>query len=280
MVSFIAPDAFADLNDATVEDVPADMGWKNAITFHEKLRRINDPVLKEKVRASVVRAILEKARDALGSVSRPYSIETAAWDQHPAKELDLDVSLEEDPLLDRLLVEIRQEHRAEVIVCLDTSLSMTGRKLALLGVSVGTMALQLTAEDLSIINFESEAHLVKPLGSYMSAHQIVEKFIGSPARGLTNMEAALKLALQQCARGRQRKRHVILMSDGRFTAGARPEYLIPQLPKLHVVQMGNPWSNNRFFRRMARLGDGKFIQVKEFEDLPRALYTLVHEILR
>lgn len=232
------------------------------------------------MQASAVRAILQKAQSTVGSIARPYKTVTDNWERQQSQELDLDASLEESPLLDDLMVEVREESRAEVVVCLDTSLSMTGRKLALLGVSVGTLALQMKSEDLSIINFESEAHLVKGLGDSMSAYQIVEKFIDSPAKGLTNMEAALKLALRQCERGRLPKRHVILMSDGRFTAGARPEYLVPRLPRLHVVQTGSPWSNNRFFRHMAKLGDGKFIHVAGFEQLPRALYSLVHEILR
>ena len=276
----MAPDAFADLGDTQVEESTSDTGWKNAVTFHDKLRRTNDPKLKEKVQASAVRAILQKAQSTLGAIARPYKSATENWERAPGQELDLDASLEENPLLDDLFVEVREESRAEVIVCLDTSLSMTGRKLALLGVSVATLSLQLKAEDLSIVSFESEAHLVKGLGDFMTPYQIVEKFIDSPAKGLTNMEAALKLAIRQCETGKLMKRHVILMSDGRFTAGARPEYLVPRLPRLHIVQAGNPWSSNRFFRHMAKLGDGKFIHVTDFEHLPRALYSLVHEILR
>ncbi len=244
------------------------------------MRLLGDSRKKERLQESAVRAILQKAQNTLGAVARPYHLSIDSWEKHPTQDFDLDSSLEESPMLDELFVEVREERRAEVIVCLDTSLSMTGRKLALLGVSVATLALQLRSEDLAIINFESDAHVVKPLGVDMPAAEIVRKFIESPARGLTNMEAALKLAIRQCDSGRLKRRHVILMSDGRFTAGGRPEYLVPSLPKLHVVQAGNPWSNNRFFKHMAKLGQGEFVQVGDFEQLPRALYRLVHGILR
>lgn len=280
MVVFTPPDAFADLSDSTVEEVASDIGWRSAVTFHDKLKRAHDPRQKAKIRKAAAATILEKAKSTMGAVARPYILKAQPWSEYPDRDLDLDYSLEEDPLLDTLWVETREDKRAEVVICLDTSLSMTGRKFALLGVTVGTLALQLRSDDLSIINFESEARKVKGLGQVMSPFTVVEKFIESPAKGLTNMEAALKLALKETQAGRLSKRHVILMSDGRFTAGARPDYLIPQLPRLHVVQTGNPWSHNRFFRRMAKLGNGKFLQVAQFEHLPKALYALIQEILR
>ena len=157
---------------------------------------------------------------------------------------------------------------------------MTGEKLALLAVSVAAIAYELDSEDLAIISFESEARLIKGLGVKSTVYSIVEKFLASPARGLTNMEAALKLAAKQTDQAKRSRRAVILMSDGRFTAGSRPDYLVPRLPRLHVVQTGNPWSSNRFFRRMASLGNGRFLQVSHFQQLPRALYSLVHQIVR
>lgn len=277
---FIPPDAYADMSDATAEQVASDIGWKNAISFHEKLKRTSDPLLKERVKRSAVLAILGRSRGALGSISRPYKLQSESWERFPDHELDLDASLDDDPLLENLLVETKTDKRAEVIICLDTSLSMTGRKLAMLGVTVGTLALQLPAEDLAVINFESDARLVKGLGTDLNPFQTVARFLEAPAKGLTNMEAALKLAIREQAKGNLSRRHVILMSDGRFTAGARPDYLVPQLERLHVVQAGNPWSHNRFFRRLAKLGQGRFLQVKHFDDLPRALYSLVYEILR
>ena len=177
-----------------------------------------------------------------------------------------------------LLVEEKKEKRAEVIVCLDTSLSMTGEKFALLGVSVGVLALQL--RDISIINFNSTARLVKSLRENKTPEHILRRFLDSPVKGLTNMESALQLAIKEHGKGKLNRRAVILISDGRHTAGASPEYLLPQLPKLHLLQVGRPWSQGRFFKRMSRLGGGKFIAISRFEQLPKALYTLVREILR
>lgn len=276
---FIPPEANASI-EADATEANTDVGWENAIAYHEKMQNTLAPLEKEKIRTSAINAILIKARKAIGSISRPYDQTNVPWFPTKAGEFNLEESFEKDPLLHSLLVEERKPRRAEVILCLDTSLSMSRYNLALLGVSVGALALQLPSEDLAIIKFESDAKVLKSLGEPQSPEQILKKFLETPAKGLTNMEAALKLAKKEDEKGKLKRRVVILMSDGRYTSGSRPEYLVPQLPKLHILQTGRLWSNNRFFKRMSRLSGGKFIQISNFEQLPHALYTLVHEVLR
>ena len=101
-----------------------------------------------------------------------------------------------------------------------------------------------------------------------------------PARGLTNIESGLLLAEKQALKGKLAKKAIILMTDGRFTAGRNPEYLVGRLPRLHVIQTGNPWSSPRYCRSLARKGRGKYMRVAKLEHLPSALYSLVHEIIR
>jgi Mg-chelatase subunit ChlD len=254
--------------------------WDNALQYHEVKRRLHDELKRERIRASAIRAIVRKALGTLGSISRPYQLQNANWEQFPQEEFDLEASLEADPTLEQLLVERREPRRAEVIICIDTSLSMTGRKLALTAVALAVLCLQLDPEDLSVIAFESDANLIKPLAHKENIYQVLKKFMEVPARGLTNIEAGLLMAEKQALSGKLPKKAVILMTDGRFTAGRNPEYLIPRLPRLHVVQAGSPWSSPRFCRNLAKQGGGKFLRVAKLEHLPKALYALVHEIIR
>ncbi|MGE3261461.1 MAG: VWA domain-containing protein [Bacteriovoracia bacterium] len=233
-----------------------------------------------KIRAAAIRAIVRKALAVMGAVQRPYSLVNDAWNLHPQEEFDLEASLEEDPTLQDLIVERKEPRRAEVIVCLDTSLSMTGRKLAINAVALAVIALQLDPEDLAVVVFESDATVIKPLGVKMDIYQILEKFMEVPARGLTNIEAGLIEAEKEAASGKLPKKAVILMTDGRFTAGKNPEHIVPRLPRLHMVQTGNPWASTRFCRNLARQGRGQYVRVAQLEHLPKALYSLVHEIIR
>jgi Mg-chelatase subunit ChlD len=268
----------SESGDGAVEDASSS-DWDKAIQYHEIKKRL-DKVKREKVRAAAIRAIVRKAQASLGALSRPYHLRNAPWESLPQEEFDLDATLEEDPSLENLLVEHREPRRAEVIVCIDTSLSMTGRKLALTAVALAVLALQLDPEDFSVVAFESDASLIKGLGEKMDVYEVLKRFMEVPARGLTNIEAGLLMAEKQAIRGKLAKKAVILMTDGRFTAGRNPEYLVPRLPRLHMVQTGNPWSSPRFCRGLARKGRGKYLRVAKLEHLPQALYALVHEIIR
>lgn len=233
-----------------------------------------------KLRAGAIRAIVQKALATMGAVQKPYDLRNVPWNTHPQEEFDLEATLDEDPSLENLMVEIREPRRAEVIICLDTSLSMTGKKLALNAVALAVLALQLEPEDYSVIAFESDANLIKPLGEKLDLYRMLEKFMEVPARGLTNIESGLVMAEKQAAIGKLPKKHVILMTDGRFTAGKNPEHVVPRLPRLHVVQTGSPWSSPRFCRGLARQGRGKYVRVAHVEHLPSALYSLVSGIIR
>ncbi|RZA08034.1 MAG: VWA domain-containing protein [Proteobacteria bacterium] len=264
--------------DGPVDDL-SNSDWDKAIHYHEIKRRL-DEVRREKVRAAVIRAIVRRAQAAVGSVAKPYELKSSPWEQHPQDEFDLDATLEEDPTLEHLQVERKEPRRAEVIVCLDTSLSMTGRKLALTAVALAVLALQLEPEDFAVIAFESDAALIKGLGEDHDVYEVLKRFMEVPARGLTNIEAGLLMAQAQAAKGKLSKKAVILMTDGRHTAGRNPEYLATRLPRLHVVQTGNPWASPRFCRTLARKGRGKYLRVAKLEHLPAALYSLVQEIIR
>ena len=258
----------------------ADTDWDKAIHYHDVKKRMKNVQQRKKMKAAAIRAIVHKALATMGSISRPYQLVAAPWTAHSSGDLDFDLSFEENPQMENLLIEHKENRRAEVIVCLDTSLSMTGKKLAINAVALAVLALQLEPEDLSIIAFESDASLIKPITENRTVYQILEKFMEVPARGLTNIEAGLKMASQQAAKGKLPKKAVILMTDGRYTTGANPESLVRKLPKLHVIQTGNPWASPRFCRNLARMGNGKYVRVSQTEQLPKALYSLVHEIIR
>lgn len=262
------------------EESVQDNAWNNAIIFHEIKKRIKNKQEREKAKDIAIKAVLKKAEKIVGSVSRPYTYSIESWKDYPNEELSIEESLEEDPFLQELSVERKKEVETEVILCLDTSLSMTGEKMALLAVSIAAISFELKAENFSIINFESNANLIKPLGSSSSAYEMVRDFLNSPAQGLTNMEDALKLAISEWDRGKTSRRHVILMSDGKYTAGDNPKYLAQYLPKLHIVQIGKSWAKNRFYQSLASAGGGEFLRVSNFESLPKKLYTLVYRMIR
>ncbi len=278
-MKFVPPEFFSEVGDGAVENASPD-DWEKALEYHEIKKRIHDKKKKEQIRQSAIKAIIRRAMSTMGAVSRPQQSAPKPWFQSASGDLDLEETLEHDPHLAEPIVEEKTHKRAEVIICIDTSLSMTGKKLALTAVTLAVVALQLEPEDLGVIAFETDAEVLKPLGKQLPLPDTLKRFLEVPARGLTNIEAGLQKAIVESKKGRLRRKAVILMTDGRFTAGKNPEYLVKNLPRLHVVQTGNPWSSPRFCRTLAKLGGGKHIRVSKPEHLPKALYSLVHEIIR
>lgn len=279
VVSFQPPEVISEVADGSLESLSTNE-WERALQYHHLKKSINDPIKKQKLRASAIRAIIKKAMATMGSVSKAEILKVLPWELLPHGEIDLETSLEEGTGLDSLMVETREPKRSDIVVCVDTSLSMTGKKLAITGVALAVFGLQIEPEDLSVVSFETDATVIKPLGSKTYLAEMLGKFLDVPARGLTNIEAGLSKALEQLQKGRNKKKTIILLSDGKFTAGRDPTKLASHAQHLHILQTGNQWSSPRFCRNLAQKGNGKFIRIAKIEDLPKAMYGLLREITR
>ena len=117
-MKFHPPEAITEEGDGAVENL-SESDWEKALHYHEIKRRL-DEVKRAKVRASAIRAIIQKALATMGAVQKPYELKSAPWHSHPQEEFDLEGSLEEDPRLESLVVERREPRRAEVVICIDT----------------------------------------------------------------------------------------------------------------------------------------------------------------
>lgn len=276
-IHVVAPEATIEMGELVTES-KSDLGWKNAIVFkehngsHSSGIEFHNPSYRE------INAIIRDAQLMIGSLSRPQTDKVIDWHSAHSAELDIDASLDRDPSLGQILVKEKADIITEVCICMDTSLSMTGEKYRIASIAIAATAMQVGVEHLSLICFDSKAHAIKSLGVRSSIEAVIGKFLRHRPRGLTNMESALKLARSEMSFGKTKRKHVILISDGRFTAGRRPDYLAPLLPRLHCIQTGSPWSKNRMYRRMASAGGGKFLHVSKFNDLPKRLYELARSI--
>jgi hypothetical protein len=80
--------------------------------------------------------------------------------------------------------------------------------------------------------------------------------------------------------GRGRPPAVVLLTDGKYTAGKDPAYLAPRFSHLHVMKMGSEKSSLLLCRELARLGRGSLREVPELQALPGVMYGVVKDLLR
>jgi Mg-chelatase subunit ChlD len=240
----------------------------------------------------------------LGSVVHPLEQRTAPWKDIPAQaeqiDLDIDETIENSPVsvagllggefVDYPLTEqdiwmtYSTHRRQPIILSVDTSLSMTGEKLALTAVALAVVLLEFPDDPIGIVAFENEAKILKAPDERLTVPQLVERFLDVPAQGYTHLEegmkAALKLVHTAQIGGQGRPPSVVLLTDGKYTAGRDPAYLAGRFPHLVVLKMGRERASLELCRDLAKRGRGALKEVDELEALPSVMYSVVKDLLR
>ncbi len=248
--------------------------------FQRLHQNTRDPELDRRL----VAAVLEQARRVIAHPSRPLKNEVQSFSKMPFAELAIEESLEESFDLDdpeNLLVEFQQEKPFSLVAMLDTSSSMSGEKHLLASIAVAVMLLRIPSKDIGLVTFASTAKSVKRLQVSEDPASVVLRFLQAPPKGFTNIHIGLQEALSQYqARGTQRRKLGIIATDGRSTEGKDPVELARQFDFLAVIHLQGPGSHQESSVAMAQAGNGIFLEVEKFEELPGRIYDALRLVSR
>ncbi len=281
-----------DVSDEVLTDLQAATPWDVAVRYHEFKAQASLKHLAPQLRRLSAAAVLERARSVLGAVVHPVDVKSAPWNEVPSDAGDPDLDLEETleqrvPMPDEAVepwMSYRQRRSQSVVLAVDTSLSMTGEKLALTAVALAVVLLQFPDDPIGVVAFENEASVLKHARERISIDQFVERFLDVPAQGYTHLEdglrSALRLTREAGGATRGRPPSAVLITDGKYTAGSDPAYLAPKFPHLIVLKMGRERASLELCRELARKGDGVLHEVGEYESLPAVMYGVVKDLLR
>lgn len=295
-------DALGLADEDIMLDLTSASNWDIATRYHEfksKPSAQKNRKLADQIRAISTRAVLERAQAVLGSVVRPTDHRLAPLSELPADallpEIDLESTLEDAPWIARknsaffpraedIQMEFQTIRDQAVILSVDTSLSMTGEKLALTAVALAVVLLQFPDDPVGIVAFENEAKVLKTPDEKISVDELIARFLDVPAQGYTHLEAGMKSALsllRHVGAGRSRRPpSCVLLTDGKYTAGKDPAYLAPRFPHLVVLKMGDERSSQALCEELAKKGRGALREVGDLEELPEAMYAVVKDLLR
>jgi Mg-chelatase subunit ChlD len=274
--------------------------WDVATRYHEfksKPSAKRDQKLRDHLRQVSVEAILLRARGVLGSLVHPTRDRVVQAREltpgHEVTDLAIEetfeaslVSLQQDQALDPsdLWFETREREQHPVVLCMDTSLSMTGEKLALTAVALAVVALEFPDAPMGMIAFENEARILKKMDEKVPVTELIERFLDVPAQGYTHLEngilEAWKMQEVGASLGLGRGISTLLVSDGKYTAGRDPSYLGGRFHQLLVLKMGREKSSLPLCRELVRRGQGSLRTVAELEELPEQMYGAIKDILR
>jgi Mg-chelatase subunit ChlD len=290
-----SPAGMGELDSA--EELQSASAWDVATRYHEFKSRPAFRKIAHQLRSLSAEAILMKAQEVLGSVTHPMETRSSPWTELPAGAEQPDIELEDTaensalqlagavPLLAEDIWMGYQLHRRQpVVLTVDTSLSMTGEKLALTAVALAVVLLQFPEDPVGIVAFENDARVLKRPDERISLQQLLERFLDVPAQGYTHLEDGMKAALQLVrgarASGQGKPPSTVLLTDGKYTAGRDPAYLAVRFPHLVVLKMGKERASLELCRELARKGHGSLQEVGELEALPAVMYGVVKDLLR
>ncbi len=260
-------------------------GWAVAVRLTQSGYRIADPGLRAFAERLAARAVLARAAGLLGPLRGATQLVREPLVEPFAGELDLDATLanvlgKPFPQAGDWVVQRREERRHQVVLMVDTSLSMTGENTAGAAVAAAVLALKLKPEDVSVVVFADKARAVTHLESGDSPEEVVRRMLDQPVRGYTNISAGLELGAAELERGRNPRRSGLLITDGVATAGPDPLLMAHRFPRLFVMLTEDYKMNPDLCRRLADAGRGDVFPVRSYRDLPSRLLSVANRVLR
>ncbi len=237
-----------------------------------------EPKQKKEMSELAIQGVLQKARESLGPVQKPYRYLNASQEEidlsggaYHSPELDIEETL----MFQEPVFQVKVERDHGLVLVLDTSLSMKGEKLALLGATVAAVAMSIPSAALAILGFDSEIHEIKKFGENVSTRDCVERVLSIPPGGFTNISKGLAVAREWIQTARFKQARVILISDGRYTEGVDPVEIAKLLPFVYPVKIGKEPYGREVMRTIADTGLGNFLEVREMRDLPLQLLKAI-----
>lgn len=261
-------------------------GWTIAESLSRVGAELHDPELKEAALRIAAQAVIRRAFRLVGPLRIAKRMRYGPLEEPFRGELSVDRTLDnmrgtELPEPADWIVGTREEHELQVVLMMDTSLSMSGTNLALAALATAVLALKIPRGDLGVVAFESMARTVCPLGDLMPPERIVEGVLRQPARGYTNLEDALTAGTKQLGRSTAGRGRVgLLITDGVYTVGGDPTPLAARFPRLFVMLTEDYKTDEALCARLARLGRGEVFRVRRFEDMPARMLEVVNRLHR
>jgi len=182
----------------------------------------------------------------------------------------------------------RRQKKRNVVLIMDTSGSMFGKLLLNAALTASVLSDAMEKDNTSVIIFAGEPFVLKDINNERLTQPLIEDILESEAVGFTNISKALKKGLEQLNNVRKEccsKSLGILITDGDYNRGDNPAKIATRFPELHVINMPPEDAKQKKYQRLqsvcksiADAGGGHFYPVSHFEQIPRALMSLLSKI--
>jgi Mg-chelatase subunit ChlD len=264
-------------SEALFAKLPA--GWEAAEKYRLVVASMAHGPLRREAGRRAVDAVLARARDLLRHAMSPVRERYGSWPEDGDLDLEGTLDCGFDPKSPVLAVKRREPRQAELVLIIDTSLSMTGERVALVAVAAAILKLKL--QNVAVVAFDTTASVLVRCRNPVPAPELVRRILDVPAQGYTNIGDGLAKGLLELATSPRHERVAMLLTDGAGNVGWDPVAQASRFQRLHVVHVGRPVGRGpKVCAQLAAAGNGRLFKAASHTDLPGVIRQALRTVFR
>lgn len=243
---YIFSDSEEDLDGLPDDLSPADRIIVEVESEIEKIELVGSVLLelqaetKQKIIEWATQLIINTTSEQVGRQwKKPKYISERMTERHYL-DLDIEKTIEniiDDPIdkINAIQVLHRERKGHSVLLIIDSSYSMSGRKLVMAAAAAATIAHLFNSTDIGIVYFGTKGAVLKRFDVEESIQSIIEKIFNLIPKGLTNIYQGLKVGAEEMGERKQSSYTAILLSDCDVNTGKIPSIIAWKLQGLKII---------------------------------------------
>ncbi|MHA1447422.1 MAG: vWA domain-containing protein [Candidatus Heimdallarchaeaceae archaeon] len=234
--------------------------------------------IRKKLLEKLIPFITEKAktifrRGISSSVSRYVNYQPGdSWEIEMTFEKMLS-SGKLNPDYDSIVVKEPSKRKKSIVICIDKSLSVL-QLIHQIVLMASVLSLSVKRDNFAIIEFDSEAQLLKPMSKRIPPEELVELILNVESGGKTDLDKALQLATEQLKDSSSREKIIYIISDLERTIGKNQLPIIQRIPDLRIVY-ARTYRRVSFVDEIVSLPNVKMVELNHNSDLVELTTKLV-----
>lgn len=234
--------------------------------------------IRKKLLEKLIPFITEKAktifrRGISSSVSRYVNYQPGdSWEIEMTFEKMLS-SGKLNPDYDSIVVKEPSKRKKSIVICIDKSLSVL-QLIHQIVLMASVLSLSVKRDNFAIIEFDSEAQLLKPMSKRIPPEELVELILNVESGGKTDLDKALQLATKQLKDSSSREKIIYIISDLERTIKKNPLPIIQRIPDLRIVY-ARTYRRVSFVDEIVSLSNVKMVELNHNSDLVELTTKLV-----
>lgn len=267
------------LNKIELTDQMLDnLAGEDLIQLYSRTKKHLNYNIRKKLLEKLIPFITEKAktifrRGISSSVSRYVNYQPGdSWEI----EMTFEKMLSSGKLIpdyDNIVVKEPSKRKKSIVICIDKSLSVL-QLIHQIVLMASVLSLSVKRDNFAIIEFDSEAQLLKPMSKRIPPEELVELILNIESGGKTDLDKALQLATKQLKDSSSREKIIYIISDLERTIGKNPLPIIQRIPDLRIVY-ARTYRRVSFVDEVVSLSNVKLVELNHNSDLVELTTKLV-----